>query len=149
MEHWLAAMALEVKSLEAMGTWTLVDRPQSRKVIPRRCVLAVKRDAMGQVEWFKARYIVKGFRQVERLDFNETFAPTCEPETKRILLALGAQDDLVLHSMDIKSAFLNSPLAETCTWSIQRGSAAVTTKCACYNEVSMGCGRQEETGIRR
>ena len=68
---------------------------------------------MGKVERFKARYIVKGFMQVEGLDFNETFAPTCKPETKRILLALGAQDDLVLHQMDVKSAFLNSPLAET------------------------------------
>ena len=68
---------------------------------------------MGQVERFKARYEVKGFMQVEGLDFNETFAPTCKPETKRILLALGAQNDLVLHQMDVKSAFLNSALAET------------------------------------
>ena len=106
-------MALEVNSLEAMGIWTLVDRPKPRKVIPGRWVLAVKRDAMGQVERFKSRYGVKGFMQVEGLDFNETFAPNCKPETKRILLALGAQDDLVRHQMDVKSAFLNSPLAET------------------------------------
>ena len=33
-EQWLAAMALEVKSLEAMGTWTLLDRQKCRKVIP-------------------------------------------------------------------------------------------------------------------
>ena len=50
---------------------------------------------------------------MEGLDFNETFAPNCKPETKRILLALGAQDDLVLHQMDVKSAFLNTPLAKT------------------------------------
>ena len=51
--------------------------------------------------------------QVEGLDFNETFAPTCKPETKRILLALGAQDDLAFHQMSVKSAFLNTALAET------------------------------------
>ena len=68
---------------------------------------------MVQVERFKARYVVKGFMQVEGLEFNETFAPTCKPETKRTMLALGAQDDLVLHQMDVQSAFLNSPLAET------------------------------------
>ena len=50
MEQWLAAMAKKVKYLEAMGTWTLLDRPQSRKVIPGRWVLAVKSDAMGKVE---------------------------------------------------------------------------------------------------
>ena len=112
-EQWLSAMALDVKSLEAMGTWTLVYRPQSRKNFPGRRVLVVKRDAMGQVDGFKARFVVKWFKQVERIDLNETFAPTCKPKTKRILLALGAQDDLVLHQMDVKSAFLNSPLAAT------------------------------------
>ena len=50
---------------------------------------------------------------MEGLDFNETFAPNCKSETKKILLALGAQDDLVLHQMDVKSALLNSPSAET------------------------------------
>ena len=112
-EQWLAVMALKAKSLEVLGTWTLVDRPQSRKVIPGRWVLAVKRDAMRQMERFKARYLVKRFKQVEGLDFNETFAPTCKPKTKRILLALGAQNDLLLHQRYVKSAFLNSPLAET------------------------------------
>ena len=68
---------------------------------------------MRQVERFKAQYAVKGFMQVEELDFNKTFAPTCKPGTKRILLALRAQDDLVLHQMDFKSALLNSLLAET------------------------------------
>ena len=68
---------------------------------------------MGQVERFKARYLVKRFMQVQGLDFNDAFAPICKFETKRILLALGAQDDLVLHQMDVKSAFVNSPLAET------------------------------------
>ena len=68
---------------------------------------------MGQVERFKARYVVKGFMQMEGLAFNEMFAPTCEPETKRILLVLGAQDNLAFKQMDAKSAFLNSSLAET------------------------------------
>ena len=54
-------MALQKKSLEAMGTWTLVDRSQSRKVIPGRWVLAVKRNATGQVERFKSRCVVKKF----------------------------------------------------------------------------------------
>ena len=51
--------------------------------------------------------------QVEGLDSNETFAPTCKPETKRILRALGAHDDRAFHQMSVKSAFLNSALAET------------------------------------
>ena len=68
---------------------------------------------MGKVERFKAQYVEEGFMQVKGLDFNERFAPTFKHETKRIMLVLGAQDDLVLHQMDFKSASLNSLLAET------------------------------------
>ena len=68
---------------------------------------------MGQVEQFKIRFVVKTFMQVEELHFKETFTPTGKPETKRIMLALVAQADLVLHQMDVKSAFLDSPIAET------------------------------------
>ena len=53
--------------------WTLVDRSRSRKIIPTRFVLIVRRDAMGQVDRFTARYVVKGFLQVEGFELNETF----------------------------------------------------------------------------
>ena len=109
-----------------------------------------KESCDGQLERFKARYVAKGLMEAEKLDFNETFAPTGKPETKRILLALGAQDDLVLHRMNVKSAFLNSSLAGTVYMEQPEGfnSGDRTAKCVCYNEVSPGCGRQEETGIR-
>ena len=76
-EEWLEAMTLELISLEVMGTLTLVDRPRFHKVIFGQWVLAVKQDAMGQVERFKARYVVKRFMQVEGVGFIETFAATC------------------------------------------------------------------------
>ena len=81
------------------------------------------------------------------LDFNETLESTRKPEIKSILLALGAQVNLVLHQMDARSALLNSPLSET--WSSQRASAAVATEYACCNKFSKGCGNLEETDTRR
>ena len=51
--------------------------------------------------------------QVPGLDFHETCAPTCKPETMRILFTLAAQWGLHLHQMDVKTAYLNSPLSET------------------------------------
>ena len=144
-------MALEVKFLEAMGTWTWtlvakVDRPRSQKIVPGRWVLAQKRDAMGRVERFKIRYVVKRVLQVEGFDFKETIAPTCKPEPKRILLALGAQDDLLLHQMDVESAFLNSPLAETVYMKQPEGSSSGDRQVRLLQRSLYG---QEETGIRR
>ena len=49
---------------------------------------------------------------MEGLDYFETFAPTCEPETFRILLQLSAKQGHVLHKFDVKTAFLHSPKEE-------------------------------------
>ena len=72
----------------------------------------VKYGADGQVDKLKARYVAKGYAQVEGLDFFDTYAPTCEPETFRILLATAAQKDLQLGQMDVKSAYLHSNIEE-------------------------------------
>ena len=72
----------------------------------------VKYGADGQVDKLKARYVEKGYAQVEGLDFFYTYAPTCKPETFRILLATAAQKDLQLGQMDVKSAYLHSNIEE-------------------------------------
>ena len=54
----------------------------------------------------------KGYAQVEDLDFFDTYAPTCKPETFRILLATAAQKDLYLGRTDVKSAYLHSKIEE-------------------------------------
>ena len=75
-------------------------------------VHVVTRDAMGQMERLKAQNAVKRFMQKEGIGLTEMFAPTCAPETTKIL-KIGAQSDLVLHQMDVKSSFFNSLLPET------------------------------------
>jgi hypothetical protein len=54
--------------------------------------------------------VVKGYSQVEGLDFNETFAPIARLESIRILLAYATHHGFKLYQMDIKSAFLNGPI---------------------------------------
>ena len=41
------------------------------------------------VKWTSTKpdYVAKGFAQVEGLDFFETYAPTCKPETFRTLFS--------------------------------------------------------------
>jgi hypothetical protein len=60
----------------------------------------------------KARLVVKGFSQVEGLDFGETFAPVARLEAIRILLAYASHHEIKLYQMDVKSAFLNGFINE-------------------------------------
>ena len=111
-KYWKQAMQAEFESLEDNNTWTLVREPKDRKVLPGKWVYKVKYGADGQIDKYKARYVAKGFAQVEGLDFSDTYAPTCKPETFRILLAIAAQKDLYLGQMDVKSAYLHSTIEE-------------------------------------
>ena len=53
----------------------------------------MKTNADGGIEKYKARYIVKGFKQIEGIDYSETFAPTSKLETFRIILSLAAKEN--------------------------------------------------------
>ena len=111
-ENWRKAMKAEYDSLIDNNTWTLVDEPEDQQVLPGKWVYKVKYGANGQVDKLKARYVAKGYAQIEGLDFFDTYAPTCKPETFRILLATAAQKDLHLAQMDVKSAYLHSDIEE-------------------------------------
>ena len=95
-EDWRKAMQAEYDSLMNSNTWTLVDEPEDQQVLPGKWVYKIKYEANGQVDKLKARYVAKGYAQIEVLDFFDTYAPTCKPETFRILLAIAAQTIYVL-----------------------------------------------------
>jgi hypothetical protein len=71
-----------------------------------------KQDEHGIVTRNKARLVVKGYSQVEGLDFNETFALVARLKSIHILLAYATHHDFKLYQMDIKSAFLDSLIKE-------------------------------------
>ena len=56
--------------------------------------------------------MAQGFTQIEGLNFGETYAPVARLESICILPSYAAHHDFKLYQMDMKSAFLNSPLSE-------------------------------------
>ena len=64
------------------------------------------------VERHKARLVAQGFNQKAGLNYDETFSPVVRFESLRMLAALAVQDGLVLHQMDVTSAFLNGTLTK-------------------------------------
>lgn len=111
--QWQAAIQAEHASLLTNHTYTAVptaDVPPGTNVIPTKIVLKLKRDADGQPERYKARFVARGFTQQYGVDYWEVFSPTAKLETFRLLCAYATKYNLLIEALDITTAFLNSPL---------------------------------------
>nr|GFD14338.1 retrovirus-related Pol polyprotein from transposon TNT 1-94 [Tanacetum cinerariifolium] len=60
----------------------------------------------------KTRLVVRGYRQEEGTDFEESFAPVARMEAIRIFLAYAAHKGFTVYQMDVKTAFLHGSLKE-------------------------------------
>ena len=69
---WLVAMQQEMNAFADNETWSLVERPKDKNVINGKWVFKVKQNEEGEIDKYKARYVAKGYAQVEGVDFNET-----------------------------------------------------------------------------
>lgn len=109
-EDWFKSMQNEMDDLSKLRTWTLVELPKGRTVLKGRWVFKTKRDPYGNLIKLKSRWVAKGFKQVEGLDFDQTFSCTCRPETWRALFYKAAHLNWEIEQWDVKLAFPNSPI---------------------------------------
>lgn len=93
-----------------------MDLPPGRRAIEGKWVYRKKLTADGQIERYKARFVVCGFKQRAGIDYleHELFLPVVRVQTIRYLLALSAECDYELEYMDVCTAFLNGDLTEDC-----------------------------------
>jgi hypothetical protein len=66
----------------------------------------------GNVHIYKARFVAKGCRQIQGVDYEETFSPVAILKSVRILLAIPAYYGYEIWQMHVKTAFLNGHVSE-------------------------------------
>lgn len=109
---WENGMKEELAALEDNETWRLVHPPTNCHVLSGRWVYKLKRGPHGEVIRHKARWVVRGFEQVEGLDYVETFASVVKPMSYKALFAMAAAQDLEIEQMDVTTAFLYGKVNE-------------------------------------
>ncbi|XP_066164242.1 cytochrome P450 714B2 isoform X1 [Oryza sativa Japonica Group] len=111
-DYWKEAVRSEMDSIMSNGTWEVVERPYGCKPVGCKWVFKKKLRPDGTIEKYKARLVAKGYTQKEGEDFFDTYSPVARLTTIRVLLALAASHGLLVHQIDVKTAFLNGELEE-------------------------------------
>ncbi|KAJ4787232.1 Retroelement pol polyprotein-like [Rhynchospora pubera] len=110
--NWRNAMQAEIDALERNRTWTVEDLPPTKTAIGCKWVYRIKYNSDGSIERYKARLVVLGNRQIEGIDYTETFAPVAKMVSVRTFLAVAIAKGWELHQMDVHNAFLHGDLNE-------------------------------------
>ncbi|CAI7903025.1 unnamed protein product [Closterium sp. NIES-54] len=87
--QWQAAMDAEMASWKSTGTYVDEVPPPGANIVSGMWIFRVKRPP-GSPPAFKARYVARGFRQRQGVDFFQTFSPTPKMTTLQILLHIAA-----------------------------------------------------------
>ena len=88
-DGYIDAMDAEVKTLDnQMEDWDVVTCTDSMYVLPSTWAFRCKRFPDGTVRKLKARFCVRGDRQIVGVDYFETFASVVQWATVRLLLIL-------------------------------------------------------------
>ena len=111
--EWKKAMKEELDLMAKYEVWDVVDKPEDTNIVGSRWVFRIKRDSNGKILKYRARLVAQGFTQMYGVDFQDTFAPVARLSSIRAVIALAASEDWELHQMDVKSAYLNSPIDTT------------------------------------
>jgi hypothetical protein len=114
-ESYEEAMVKEIEELEAHRTWDTIPRssvPAGAKVLPSTWVLRAKRYPDGRLRKHKARFCVRGDRQVEGIDYTEKYSPVVSWSTVRMLMSLGLSRDLCSKQVDFSNAFVQAKLRD-------------------------------------
>jgi hypothetical protein len=64
----------------------------------------------GTLDHYKARWVLRGFTQRLRVDYDETFSPVVKPATVRTVLATAVSRDWPIQQLNVKNAFLHDTL---------------------------------------
>ncbi|GKB33310.1 retrovirus-related pol polyprotein from transposon TNT 1-94 [Tanacetum coccineum] len=111
------------KQLATDALWCLynsvllkVEPKNFKSAITEDCWFQAMQDEIHEFDrlqvWEVARLVAKGYRQEERIDFEESFAPVARIEAIQIFIANAVSKNMIIYQMDVKTAFLNGELKE-------------------------------------
>ncbi len=111
-KKWEITMQEEYDFLIVNNIWSSVPHPKGRKPISCKWVFKIKHGVNGEVERYKVKFVAKFFTQTFGIDYNKTFEPVEKFVLICCILALATIENMEIHQMDVKIAFINGDFEE-------------------------------------
>jgi hypothetical protein len=108
-KFWEAAQT-EIDTLNEFEVWDEVTRKPWMNVLPGTWAFRIKRFPTGLICKLKARFCARGDRQIENVDYFDTFAPVVSWNTVRLLLVLSIELGLATKQVDYTAAFVHADI---------------------------------------
>nr|GFA50183.1 hypothetical protein [Tanacetum cinerariifolium] len=109
---WIESMQEELLQFKRLDVWVLVPTPDNILPLTLKWLFKNKHDEEQIVIRNKSRLVMRGYRQEEGIDFEESFALVAWMEAIRIFLSYVAHKSISVFQMDVKTAFLHGSLKE-------------------------------------
>lgn len=114
---WKEAIDSELKSMIKNDVWEIVQKPKTTRdgkranIIDSRWVFKRKIEKNGSIK-FKARLVIRGFKDKNIYELKETYAPVSRLPLVRSVISIINKHDLTVCQLDVKTAFLNGSIDE-------------------------------------
>nr|GFA86085.1 hypothetical protein [Tanacetum cinerariifolium] len=105
-------MCMYALTFKRLDVWVLVPALDNISPLTLKWLFKNKHDEEQTVIRNKSCLVVRGYRQEEGIDFEESFASVARMEAIRIFLAYAAHKSFTMFQMDVKTAFLHGSLKE-------------------------------------
>nr|GEU69411.1 retrovirus-related Pol polyprotein from transposon TNT 1-94 [Tanacetum cinerariifolium] len=108
----IESMQEKLLQFKRLNVWVLVLALDNITPFTLKWLFKNKHDEEQTVIQNKSRLVVRGYRQEEGIDFEESFALVARMEAIKIFLAYAAHKSFSVFQMDVKTAFLHDTLKE-------------------------------------
>ncbi|MBW0502546.1 hypothetical protein O181_042261 [Austropuccinia psidii MF-1] len=106
--NWIEAINEEIRSMKNEEVFSSILLKDALREVPRESILSTKWVFTKKPERFKARLVARGFRQINSINYDETFAPTPTFNSLRLLFSTACLKKWTVKTFDVKVAFLHS-----------------------------------------
>jgi hypothetical protein len=111
-DEWLKAMKNENKFLLINETWELTNSSKDRRVLRDKWVYKIKREKHDEILRYKARWVIRDFEQIERLNYTKTFASMIKSMSYKTMYVIIVVNDWKIEQMNVKTTFLYDKILE-------------------------------------